>query len=328
VRVALDPAQLQALQVPPRPTCRASSRQVQQEAPGGRADIGGAEQSVRTIGHRARRADELARMEHQRWPTAAAIRLDEVATRAETPWPSRAAWPLLNGKPVVGFEVTRTQGGQRGGSGAAACAQQLAELKAAHPEIRADPGLRLRRRRWQENFDGSMELLYEGALLAVLVVWLFLRDWRATLVAAAALPLSVIPTFVGMHYFGFTINVVTLLALSLVVGILVDDAIVEVENIERHLRMGKTPVPGRDGSGRRDRPGGDRHHLRADRGVLAHRLHGRRAGQVLQAVRLDGGARGVLPRWWWPGMLTPMMAAYILKRTPTRRRAPTKPTAG
>ena len=72
-------------------------------------------------------------------------------------------------------------------------------------------------------------------------MWLFLRDWRATFVSAVALPLSVIPAFIGMHYLGFSINVVTLLALSLVVGILVDDAIVEVENIVRHLRMGKTP---------------------------------------------------------------------------------------
>ena len=86
-----------------------------------------------------------------------------------------------------------------------------------------------------------MKLLYEGAALAVLVVFLFLRDWRATFVSAVALPLSAIPTFFVMHLMGFTINVVTLLSLSLVVGILVDDAIVEIENIMRHLRMGKTP---------------------------------------------------------------------------------------
>ena len=94
----------------------------------------------------------------------------------------------------------------------------------------------------QENFDGSMHLLYEGAILAVLVVWWFLRDGRATFVAAAALPLSVIPAFLGMKYFGFTLNTVTLLSLALVVGILVDDAIVEIENIARHLRMGKKPL--------------------------------------------------------------------------------------
>jgi multidrug efflux pump subunit AcrB len=93
-----------------------------------------------------------------------------------------------------------------------------------------------------ENYRGSMILLLEGAALAVLVVWLFLRDGRATLVAATALPLSIVPAFAVMHYvFGFTLNVVTLLSMSLVVGILVDDAIVEIENIMRHLRMGKTP---------------------------------------------------------------------------------------
>ncbi|HEY8360343.1 MAG TPA: efflux RND transporter permease subunit, partial [Ramlibacter sp.] len=93
----------------------------------------------------------------------------------------------------------------------------------------------------EEEYEGSIKLLYEGALLAVLVVWLFLRDWRATFVSAVALPMSVIPAFIGMYLLGFSINVVTLLALSLVIGILVDDAIVEVENIMRHLQMGKTP---------------------------------------------------------------------------------------
>jgi multidrug efflux pump subunit AcrB len=92
----------------------------------------------------------------------------------------------------------------------------------------------------KEEYHASLTLLYEGALLAVLVVWLFLRDLRATFVSAVALPLSVIPAFIAMDYLGFSINVITLLALSLVVGILVDDAIVEVENIERHLFMGKT----------------------------------------------------------------------------------------
>jgi multidrug efflux pump subunit AcrB len=95
----------------------------------------------------------------------------------------------------------------------------------------------------EENYSGSMLLLYEGALLAVLVVWLFLRDGRATFVSATALPLSIIPAFAVMHYvFGFTTNVITLLSMSIVVGILVDDAIVEIENITRHLAQGKSPV--------------------------------------------------------------------------------------
>ncbi len=91
-----------------------------------------------------------------------------------------------------------------------------------------------------ENYRGSMALLYEGMLLAVLVVWWFLRDWRATIIVATALPLSIIPTFGVMYFAGFSLNTVSLLALALVIGILVDDAIVEVENIARHLRMGKT----------------------------------------------------------------------------------------
>jgi multidrug efflux pump subunit AcrB len=146
---------------------------------------------------------------------------------------------LLDGKPVVGFEITRSRGASEVEVDAGV-SRVLAELKTAHPGVvitqafnMVDPVI--------ENYDGSLTLLYEGAALAVLVVWFFLRDWRATFVAAVALPLSVIPAFIGMWWLGFSINVVTLLSLSLVIGILVDDAIVEIENIVRHLRMGKTP---------------------------------------------------------------------------------------
>ena len=85
-----------------------------------------------------------------------------------------------------------------------------------------------------------MRALVEGALLAVVVVFLFLRDWRATLISAIAIPLSAIPAFWFMELMGFTLNMVTLLSLSLVAGVLVDDAIVEIENIVRHMRMGKS----------------------------------------------------------------------------------------
>jgi multidrug efflux pump subunit AcrB len=116
----------------------------------------------------------------------------------------------------------------------------LADLKLQHPDLELTQAFDFVTP-VQEEFDASMTMLVEGAVLAVIVVWFFLRNWRATFVSAVALPLSVIPAFIGMHYMGFTTNIVTLLALSLVIGILVDDAIVEVENIERHLRMGKTP---------------------------------------------------------------------------------------
>ena len=85
-----------------------------------------------------------------------------------------------------------------------------------------------------------MNALIEGSILAVVVVWLFLRSWRATVISALAIPLSAIPAFAFMQWMGFTLNMITLLGLSLVAGVLVDDAIVEIENIVRHIRMGKS----------------------------------------------------------------------------------------
>ena len=235
VRVELDPARLQALGATSADISR-QLRQIQQDASGGRTDVGGAEQSVRTIAT-VHSADELGRIEIP-LGDGRRIRLDQVARVTDTVAEQRSG-ALLNGKPVVGFEITRTRGAGEIDV-ATGVRAALDKLKAAHSDITVteafnfvDPV--------QENFDGSMLLMYEGAALAVLVVWLFLRNWRATLVATVALPLSVIPTFVAMYLLGFSLNVVTLLSLSLVVGILVDDAIVEIENIMRHLRMGKTP---------------------------------------------------------------------------------------
>jgi len=146
---------------------------------------------------------------------------------------------LLNGKSVVGFDIMRSIGASEIEVGEGVY-KALDIIKQAHPDLEITEAFNFVKP-VQGEFDASMMLLFEGAILAVLVVWLFLRDIRATFISAVALPLSVIPSFIGMYYFGFSINVVTLLALSLVVGILVDDAIVEVENIVRHLRMGKSP---------------------------------------------------------------------------------------
>jgi multidrug efflux pump subunit AcrB len=235
IQVAIDPARLLALNASAADISR-QLRQIQQEASGGRADLGGAEQSVRTIAT-VQSADELARMDIV-LSDGRRVQLNQVATVSDGVAEQRSA-ALLNGKPVVGFEIVRSRGASEV-EVAHLVRAELAKLKTDQPDITiteafnfVDPV--------QENFDGSMALLFEGALLAVLVVWLFLRDWRATLVAATALPLSLIPTFAAMYLMGFTLNVVTLLSLSLVVGVLVDDAIVEIENIMRHLRMGKTP---------------------------------------------------------------------------------------
>ena len=235
LRVELDPIRLLALQASAADVSR-QLRRIQQEAAGGRADVGGIEQSVRTIAT-VRSADELAAMDIA-LSDGRRVRLDQLATVSDTVAERRSA-ALLDGKPVVGFEITRSRGAGEV-EVAKGVRSALARLQAEHPDIAiteafnfVDPV--------QENFDGSMSLLLEGAILAVIVVWLFLRDARATFVSATALPLSILPAFAAMWLMGFTLNVVTLLSLSLVVGILVDDAIVEIENIMRHLRLGKTP---------------------------------------------------------------------------------------
>ncbi|HEY1044454.1 MAG TPA: efflux RND transporter permease subunit [Telluria sp.] len=236
VRVELDDGMMAALGVSALDVSR-QLRNVQREAPGGRGDVGGAEQSVRTIATVAS-ARELAALDIP-LPDGRRVRLSEVARVTDTVSEPRSL-ATQDGKPVVGIEVFRTRGASEidVANGARAA---MRELQAEHPDIRL-PEVIDNAEPVQENFDASMELLYEGALLAVLVVWWFLRDWRATLVAAAALPLSVIPAFLGQYWFGYTLNMVTLLSLALVVGVLVDDAIVEIENIERHLRMGKSPM--------------------------------------------------------------------------------------
>lgn len=235
LRVELDADRMAALGVSAADVSR-QLRKAQLEAPGGRGDVGGGEQAVRTIATVAS-AQALAAMDIP-LPGGRSVRLERIATITDTTAERRSV-ALLDGKPVVGFEVSRTRGASEI-TVTEGVVKAVAELQAAHPELRFTHAYD-NVAAVQENFDGSMQLLYEGALLAVLVVWWFLRDWRATLVAALALPLSVIPTFLGMAWFGFTLNTVTLLSLALVVGILVDDAIVEIENISRHLRMGKTP---------------------------------------------------------------------------------------
>ena len=235
VDVELDPAKLLALNATAGDVSR-QLRQIQQDASGGLMQIGGSEQSLRTIGT-VKTAAEIAQMSIV-LSDGRRIRLDQVATIKDT-IAERRSTALLNGKPVVGFEITRSKGASEVDV-EAGVKQALAELKKQHPDLNINEAFNFVEP-VADNYHGSMALLYEGTILAVLVVWLFLRDWRATFIAATALPLSILPAIIAMYYFGFTLNTVTLLAMSLVVGILVDDAIVEIENIIRHLRMGKTP---------------------------------------------------------------------------------------
>ncbi|MEO1987540.1 MAG: efflux RND transporter permease subunit [Martelella sp.] len=149
------------------------------------------------------------------------------------------SFALLGGAEVVAFSVERTRGASETGV-ADAVAARIAEIAAATPGITmtlVDDGVRYTR----GNYVAAMHTLLEGAALAVAVIFLFLRDWRATIIAALALPLSVVPTFFVIDLLGFSLNILTLLAITLVTGILVDDAIVAIENIARHRAMGKKP---------------------------------------------------------------------------------------
>lgn len=235
IRVEMKPERLIALRVSAANVSR-QIKQVQQESSGGRTDLGGAEQALRTMATVFTVA-ELAAMDIA-LPDGRHFRLDQLATVTDGKAEPKSV-ALLDGKPVIAFDITRTKGSSEV-TVAKGVRAAIAKLNAQHGNMQIVEAFNMADT-VEENFDGSMHLLYEGALLAVLVVWWFLRNMRATLIATVALPLSVIPTFIGMHYFGFTLNTVTLLALALVVGILVDDAIVEIENIVRHLHHGKSP---------------------------------------------------------------------------------------
>ncbi len=209
---------------------------VQADRSGGKGEIGGSQQTIRTRGA----MDSIEALSALTIPLSngKSVRLDQVAKVSDS-FADRSSLAYLDGKPIIAVQVKRSNGFSDTGVYAALQAA-MKQFAAENPDVQiteaystVGPII--------ENYDGSMHMLYEGAVLAVIVVFLFLRDWRATMLAAVALPLSVIPTFLGMYFFGFSLNTVTLLALSLVVGILVDDAIVEIENITRHLHMGKMP---------------------------------------------------------------------------------------
>ena len=250
IQVSLDPAQLAGLGITAADVSNQIA-QIQKDDSGGRGTVSGQNQSLRTLGALSM-PDQLGALSIPVTVTGTAnsssnlvlssanhLRLDQIAKVSDTQ-ADRFAWAAVNGKSMVGFQVTSLLGASevQVGHGVRAAVKKFND---AHPQIQIKESWN-----WvqptEDNYSGSMHLLYEGALLAVLVVWWFLRDNRATLVSAAALPLSIIPTFGVMYFAGFSLNVLTLLSLSLVVGVLVDDAIVEVENIVRHLRMGKSPL--------------------------------------------------------------------------------------
>jgi multidrug efflux pump subunit AcrB len=235
IQVVLDPQRLAAYGV----TAAEISRQlgaINVNVPGGKAQVGGREQSIRTLGG-ATSVDQLRSLQIV-LRDGRALRLSDLGEVVDgAAEPTQDAF--VDDERVVAFQVVRGIGSSSI-TVAKAVEKAVEKVSAEHPTIEVKL-FSSTVEFTKESYNASIEALILGALLAVIVVWWFLRDWRATLISAVAMPLSVIPTFFFMSWLGFTLNLITLLGLSLVVGILVDDAIVEVENIVRHMRMGKTP---------------------------------------------------------------------------------------
>ncbi|PJC87267.1 RND transporter [Vibrio sp. HA2012] len=235
IRITLRPAALIALKTTAGEISRAIASLIS-DTSGGQIQINGIQQSIKT----GASITDIRGVENLSIPLSDGqhVRLSDIAEIQDTfSNPSSSAY--LDGKEVVVFEVSRAVGfGEI--DVAQVVRRAIADLDGQYPHIsivevmdHVSPV--------EESFVSSVELFYEGAFLAVVVIFLFLRNWRSTVLATIALPLSVIPTFICMQYMGFTLNMVTLLSLSLVIGVLVDDSIVEIENIERHLAMGKSP---------------------------------------------------------------------------------------
>ncbi|MCG6575672.1 efflux RND transporter permease subunit [Pseudomonas sp. AF32] len=236
IQVNLDPALMAGLGIRVADVA-AQLRAMQKDNSGGQGNLGSGQQAMRTLGA----IDDPAALGAIDIPSGDGrlLALNQLADIRDT-HAERSSRAFRDGKPVIGFQVTRSLGFSDVGV-AKDVRMAMATFVEQHPNVRITEASDTVRA-VLANYHDSMNLLYEGMLLAVLVVGWFLRDWRATLIVATALPLSIIPTFGVMYLAGFTLNAVSLLALALVIGVLVDDAIVEIENIARHLRMGKTPL--------------------------------------------------------------------------------------
>ena len=235
IKIMLDPARLLALGITAS-SVNAQMRATNVELGGGRGEVGGQEQTIRTLAG-ARRVEDLAETKIV-IPGGRDVRLKDLGRIVDSNSEPRA-FARLNGEPVVTFAIFRVKGASDL-SVAELVAKNVAELQAAFPDIKLtkiDDAVAYTR----GNYEAALETLIEGSALAVLVVFLFLRNIRATVISAVALPLAAIPTFWAMSLMGFSLNLVSLLGITLVTGVLVDDAIVEIENIVRHMNMGKSP---------------------------------------------------------------------------------------
>lgn len=234
ISVVLDPAKLQSVGLTASQVNQ-QLRAVNMNAAGGRAEISGFEQSVRVVGN----AKDAYTLGQTQISTGAGrtVRLADIAN-VKNGFAERRSLARYNGHSVISFDIQRAKGASDVEVYHDAD-KKLRELEKLNPKVKFEL-LNNNSKYAEQQYHTAMEAMIEGAVLAVIVVFIFLRDWRATLISALAIPLSAIPSFWFMDMLGFTLNQMTLLALSLVAGVLVDDAIVEIENIVRHMRMGKS----------------------------------------------------------------------------------------
>ncbi|MDL2405352.1 efflux RND transporter permease subunit [Rhizobium calliandrae] len=235
VRIELDPNKLNAHGI----TALSVSQQLRGtniDLGSGRGQVAGSEQAIRVLGDArdvAQLADTTIALTNGRF-----VKLSDLGIIKDT-YQEPKSFSRFNSTPVVTFGVFRAKGASEV-TVANTVAATLDKVRAENPNVTIeliDDSVYYT----YGNYEAAMHTLLEGALLAVIVVFLFLKNWRATLISAVALPLSAIPTFWIMNQIGFSLNLVSFLALTLATGILVDDAIVEIENIARHIKMGKTP---------------------------------------------------------------------------------------
>jgi len=235
ILVSLDPDRLQAAGLTAVDVSH-RLRGTNVDLAGGRAEIGKNDQAIRTLAG-AKTLNDLAGTMIS-LPTGGEVRLDDLGTVTDT-IADRRTFARFNGEPVVALGIKRSKGASDVVV-AAAVQKRIDALKIAYPDVDLkliDTSVEFTK----GNYEAAISTLFEGAILAVIIVLLFLRDIRATIIAAISLPLSIFPAFWAMDILGFSLNLVSFLAITLSTGILVDDAIVEIENIVRHMRMGKSP---------------------------------------------------------------------------------------
>ena len=235
IRVILDPARMQAYGISASQV-NDQLRRININAAGGRAEIAGSEQSVRVLGN-AGSANNLGQTQIA-VGGGRSVRLGDIAEVKDS-YAEQRSYSTMEGRQVLSFSITKS----KGASDVTVYNEShkaIAQLQKENPKVKFTE-MFTSVEYTKAQYHSAIAAIIEGALLAVIVVFLFLRDWRATLISAIAIPLSAIPAFWFMDLLGFSLNFLSLLALSLVAGVLVDDAIVEIENIVRHMRMGKSP---------------------------------------------------------------------------------------